>query len=113
MAARNALDAVEVMDPKSKEVDSLKILCYQAELGPEFLATTIDAALDRLEIVCDENEEHCVVELPLDTKNSIQLNLTIVECVNYAFRDKTLVKAEWLASFKRSSLYALIKNRAE
>lgn len=111
-AARKALEAIDVMEGGSKEIDSLWILCYQAEFGVEFLATTIDSALEQLKLVCDEDEADCFVELPLDTTITIQFSLTLEEALFCIVRkEQATVKEKWRKNFRTSSLYQLIKNK--
>lgn len=112
LAARQALEQID-FSYTNNQVDSLKILSYQAEFGKELLAEKIDTALEHIAILCVD--EICFAELSLTNEALLRFQLPFVMNHSYLIARTELdgqeVIQRWCTYFKKSSLYPLLQQK--
>lgn len=106
-AARKSLDSL-LSFGKRDDLDSLKIITYQAECGNEILKQTIDTSLSGAYVECSEYD--CYGNIPIEkTEKIIRLKIH-GDYFKYMFvEDNTERNNLWIDEFRESEAYKLIK----
>ncbi|WP_417871391.1 hypothetical protein [Winogradskyella sp.] len=107
--ARKSLDSLYSFGQRD-DLDSLKVLTYQKELGNELLKKLIDESLPNSYVECGDIID-CYGIIPL-SQNDMFLKFKIGETMEIYFMEENQEKKNklWIDEFKKSKMYKMIKN---
>ena len=107
-----AIQSLDSIYFSSLQIDSLKVLIYQKELGKDFLSKHIDSSLIRSSIDCGLYD--CFAEIPIteiDQKMRLKIHTSILAEI-LSEKNKAIRTNIWLDEFKKSSIYFMIKGKS-
>ncbi|WP_299681206.1 hypothetical protein [uncultured Dokdonia sp.] len=109
--ARASLDAIPWFGQR-RDIDSLKVLSYQEQLGTKYLRDRIDAAIPFSMVDCSTDD--CYAFIPIADKN-MSLKFKIREdFALYLFEENPEKRNEiWIHFFLKSNAYNFIKGENE
>jgi len=108
--ARNSLDSIG-WEYKGDNLDSIRIRTYQLEYGKDSLSNVIDTSFTNTKIECEDYD--CFVIMPLSNGENLKLKVNPMSNSDLIFIDDEKKKLElWIARFKESQNYKLIKEKS-
>ena len=108
--ARNSLDSIG-LEYKGDNLDSIRIRTYQLEYGKDALSNMIDTSFTNTKMECGEHE--CFVIIPLTDGENLKLKVNPMTNSDLILIDDEKKKLEiWIARFKESQNYKLIKEKS-